>query len=151
MFVPTLKTLILASAALSLGSAGTAFANSGEVPLTLTLTDVRVADVPLYISVQTKADYRSMKGSGVILKDTDASTITTTVNVPSDGDYAISIWHDLDDDGRFSMNERYEIEDGWATSGNVPRGAAPTFEDAKISIPAYGTNTSLQMIYPETS
>ena len=150
MFVQA-KTLLGALAALSISTLASTVAHAAEgVPLTVTLNNVQATDMPLYISVQTKADYRSMKGSGAVLKTTETGTMIETVTVPEPGDYAISIWHDLDNDGRFSMNERYEIEDGWATSGDVPTGATPTFDQAKISVPAMGTGASVTMIYPES-
>ncbi|MGB6229050.1 MAG: DUF2141 domain-containing protein [Litorimonas sp.] len=146
MFVKTTKTLAVAFMLMGIAT----FAHGTEgVPLTVTLTDVQATDVPLYISVQTKADYRSMKGSGAILETTESGTLVRTVTVPQPGAYAISIWHDLDNDGRFSMNERYEIQDGWATSGDVPPGVAPTFEQAKVEVPAMGATATVAMIHPE--
>ncbi|MGJ8559724.1 MAG: DUF2141 domain-containing protein [Litorimonas sp.] len=147
------KTLTLAFASglsLFLNSVP-AWANdeSPVVPMTITLTDVMQSNVPLYISVQTEAEYRSMKGQGAILKETAAGTITETVQLPSGGDYAITIWHDLDNDGRFSMNERYEIADGWGTSGKVVTNSAPTFQSAKITVPNFGAETTIAMIYPK--
>ena len=123
---------------------------TSSVPMTITLTDVIASDVPLYISVQTEENYRSMKGHGTILKQTTAGTVTETVQLPAAGDYAISIWHDLDNDGRFSMNERYEILDGWGTSGGIPEAAAPSFSTSKISVPSSGAETTIAMIYPQS-
>jgi uncharacterized protein (DUF2141 family) len=149
------KTCALAAAtglALLLYSAPV-WANEADletVPMTITLTNIMEASVPLYISVQTEAEFRSMKGQGAILKETTAGTITETVQLPSAGEYAISIWHDLDNDGRFSMNERYEILDGWATSGEVMTEGAPTFQSAKIMVPNFGAETTIAMIYPKT-
>lgn len=124
--------------------------DSPVVPMTITLTDVMQSNVPLYISVQTEAEYRSMKGQGTILKETAAGTVTKTVQLPSAGDYAVTIWHDLDNDGRFSMNERYEIADGWGTSGEVETSSAPSFQSAKITVPNFGAETTIAMIYPKT-
>lgn len=119
-----------------------------SVPMTITLTDTMETNVPLYISVQTEAEYRSTKGQGAVLKQTNAGTITETVQLPAAGDYAITIWHDLDNDGRFSMNDRYEILDGWGASGEVSREAAPSFQQSKISVPSYGASATIAMIYP---
>jgi uncharacterized protein (DUF2141 family) len=134
-------------------SAGAVLANEAEVPavpMTITLTDVIQSDVPLYISVQTKADYRSMKSHGTILKETSAGTLIETISLPSAGDYAVTVWHDLDNDGRFSMNERYEVLDGWGSSGDMTVPGGPTFETAKISVPNFGTEATVKMIYPKS-
>lgn len=157
--VAIFKPIVMTSAVLSMSilmAAGTALAadsktpsDTASVPITITLTDVIVSDVPLYISVQTKENYRSVNGQGTILEATPAGVVTETIHLPSKGDYAVSVWHDLDNDGQFSMNERYEIKDGWATSGDVPVGTSPTFESTKITVPSYGIETSLAMIYPD--
>lgn len=119
------------------------------IPMTITLTDVIQSQVPLYISVQTEADYRSMKGQGTILKETTAGTLRETISLPEAGDYAVTVWHDLDNDGRFSMNERYEVLDGWGSSGDTAVPGAPTFQTAKITVPNFGTETTIAMIYPD--
>lgn len=145
-------SLALMSGFSLLTSAGTALANDADVltiPVTITLTDVMQSQVPLYISVQTEADYRSMKGQGTILKETTAGTLSKTVSVPTAGDYAITLWHDLDNDGRFSMNERYEISDGWGSSGDVSVPGGPTFQTAKITVPNFGAKATVKMIYPK--
>ena len=70
-------------------NAGAVLANEAadtEVPITVTLTDVIQSEVPLYISVQTEAEYRSMKGQGTILKETSAGALTETISLPSAGD-----------------------------------------------------------------
>lgn len=125
--------------------------NAGAaVPIVITLTDMMETNVPLYISVQTEVEYRSMKGQGAILKTTASGTITKTIQLPTAGDYAVTVWHDLDNDGQFSMNERYEVLDGWGSSGDASRSAAPTFEQSKISVPSYGAAATIAMIYPKT-
>ena len=134
-------------------NAGAILANEAadtSVPITITLTDVIQSEVPLYISVQTEAEYRSMKGQGTIMKETSAGALTETISLPSEGDYAVTVWHDLDNDGRFSMNERYEVLDGWGSSGDVWVPGGPTFETAKISVPNFGTEVTVAMIYPKS-
>lgn len=130
-------------------AADTTSGHDVAVPLSITLNGVRAGDTPLYISVQTEADYRSMEGHGTIVATTEAGTLTRSVELPAAGSYAVSVWHDLDNDGRFSMSDTYEIEDGWATSGVVPRGSAPTFSNAKVVVPGYGADIEIAMIYPE--
>ena len=136
-----------------------AFAGSAEttqkaahdgVPITVTLNNVRAGDVPLYISIQTESEYQSYDGAGGILQSTESGQITETFDVPAAGEYAISIWHDLDNDGRFSMAEGFQLLDGWGTSGTVPFGAPPTFKDAKVSIPSSGDVVEINMIYPKS-
>ena len=97
MFV-RLFSLAAVSGVLGVMSAETVHANDAEaatVPLTVTLTNVRAGDVPLYISIQTRDTYRSMKGEGGILRSTDDGQISRTFQLKSGGEYAVTIWHDL--------------------------------------------------------
>lgn len=149
------KTLSLAlvsglSIFMGVGTAAASDESEMTIPMTITLTDVMQSQVPLYISVQTEADYRSMKGQGTILKETTAGTFSETISLPQAGDYAITIWHDLDNDGRFSMDERYEVLDGWGSSGDTSVPGAPTFQTAKITVPNFGAEATIAMIYPKS-
>ena len=155
----TKLTIALAGLALSIGMGSYGFAvpsesneavGGADIPVTVTFHNVQAGDVPFYVSIQTEATYRSMRGYGGILKETPAGTFTRTFKVPESGEYAISIWHDLNDDGRFSMTDNYQILDGWATSGTVPVGTEPSFEDAKVSVPGSGANVEIDMMYPNS-
>lgn len=138
---------------LALLSGGASLAHASEmdedqIPVTITISDVRAGDVPLYISIQTKETYQSMHGEGGILRATNSGNISRTFYVKAPGEYAASLWHDLDGDGRFSMTETFEILDGWGSSGTIPRGVQPTFEQAKFAVPSGGASTKIEMIYP---
>jgi hypothetical protein len=126
---------------------------SGDIPVTVTLTDVSpvsaIADDKIYVSIQTRETYRSLKGHGGILKVLNPGTMEATFHVSEPGEYAVSVWHDRDNDMRFSMNEAtYQILDGWGASGTPPTDRMPIFDDVKISIPPQGTATTVAMINP---
>lgn len=142
---------LLAASILSAGVpafAASGHSNDGTIPVTITIDNVRAGNVPLYISVQKRGQYQGIKGHGVILKSTTAGTMQATVKVDVVDDYAVSLWHDLDNDGVFSMNERYQPEDGWAASGTVPMNRAPKFDDVKVTVPMAGKAVAVSMIYP---
>jgi len=163
MFVSTLtnpkvKALSLAGI-ISLVSAMTSFAEDapswknpeGTIPVNVTLTDVLpegLAREPIYISIQTRENYRSLKGFGGVIKKAQKGEMTVTFTVDEPGDYSVSVWHDRDDDGRFSMTETYEILDSWGASGTPPNDREPTFDDVKVSIPNMGTSVTIDMINP---
>ncbi|MEL6687557.1 MAG: DUF2141 domain-containing protein, partial [Pseudomonadota bacterium] len=147
----------LAGLLLSVGMGSYAFAvpaeteapaHTAKIPVTVTFNNVQAGDVPFYVSIQTEATYRSMRGYGGVIEATPNGTFTQTFEVPDSGDYAISIWHDLDNDARFSMTDDYQVLDGWATSGTVPLGTMPSFDDAKVTVSGYGANVEVDMIYP---
>ena len=127
----------------------------GTIPVTVTLTDVQpagaTADDVIYVSIQTRETFRSMKGHGGIIKALTPGTMEATFKVAEPGDYAVSVWHDRDNDMRFSMDVDYTITDGWGASGTPPRDRAPQFDDVKVSIPNMGTSLEIAMINPKTS
>ena len=64
------------------------------------------------------------------------------------GDYAISVWHDTDNDERFSMDENWTPTDGWAMSGTPALDKQPTFGEVQIQITQDAKSISIPMIYP---
>lgn len=117
--------------------------------VTVKVDNMRTTSAPLYISVQKRGDYMKQAGHGVVLKSTTSGVMETTVNVDGAGDYAVSLWHDLDNDGQFTMGKDYRPKDGWVSSGTAPDDRAPNFDDVKISVPASGRTVALSMIYPK--
>jgi len=164
MFAPLTKLVgVCTWAGLALMSVGgtsahaneTSWYESGTIPVTVTLTDVQpagaTADDVIYVSIQTRETFRSMKGHGGTIKALTPGTMQATFKVAEPGDYAVSVWHDRDNDMRFSMDAEYKITDGWGASGTPPINRMPQFDDVKISIPNMGTSLEIEMINPTTS
>lgn len=120
----------------------------GTIPVTVTLDNITRTEGPIYISIQTRENYQSMKGFGGIIKQAIAGEMTATFNVDEPGEYSVSVWHDLDDDGRFSMSESYVVTDGWGASGTPPENQSPTFDDVKIKVESFGATVPVAMKYP---
>jgi len=118
------------------------------IPVTVNLTGVQISDGPIYISVQKRDQYRGMKGHGTILKTITPGNMTATVNVDEPGDYSVSVWHDMDNDTVFDMDETYTPNEGWGASGTVPTDRMPTFDDVKVNVETYGTELTIPVIYP---
>jgi len=159
MFVSTLKTTLKtigAAALISAVSAASAIAadandiyEAGTIPVTVNLLGVEVADGPIYISVQKREQYRGMAGHGTIIKLATPGNMTATVKVAEPGEYSVSVWHDMDDNRVFGMDEKtYRPTEGWGASGNVPTDRMPTFDDVKITVESFGTTVDVPMIYP---
>lgn len=121
----------------------------GKIPVTVTLKDVAATAAPIYVSIQTREEYRSMKGFGGILSESKPGDMTATFKVDKPGTYAVSVWHDLDDDGRFSMTDDYKVLDGWGASGDVPDNREPTFDDVNIKVETSGATVPIEMRYPD--
>jgi len=114
MFVKSIKNLrglVLIGAVAVLGATNTAATESSNptIPVTVNLTGVQIADGPIYISVQKREQYMGMKGHGTVLKTVTPGNMTATVNVTEPGDYSVSVWHDMDDDTVFDMDETYRL------------------------------------------
>ncbi len=120
----------------------------GTIPVTVTLDNVTRVEGPIYVSIQTRKDYQSMKGFGGIIKQATPGEMTATFKVDEPGEYSVSVWHDLDDDGRFSMSETYQVLDGWGASGTPPTNSAPTFDDVKVKVESFGATVPVAMKYP---
>lgn len=141
----------------ALGVSASAYANEasdwkikpGKIPVTVTLKGVSETTGPIYVSIQTRENYRSMKGFGGILRNPTLGDITETFKVDTPGSYAVSVWHDLDGDGRFSMTEDYKVLDGWGASGNVLDNREPTFDDVEVEIESAGATVPIEMKYPD--
>ena len=120
----------------------------GNIPVTVTLTSITETQGPIYVSIQTREQYQSIKGFGGILQEASLGEMSATYNIVEPGEYAVSVWHDLDNDGRFSMTKDYQITDGWGASGDAPENRAPTFEDVKIKVETFGATVPVEMKYP---
>ena len=153
MFVKSSKTmraLGLISVVMMLGATNVVANDALEVniPVQVNLSGVQIAEGPIYISVQKREQYMGMKGHGAILKTVTPGNMTATINVSEPGDYSISVWHDMDDDTVFDMDESYKPAEGWGASGSVPTDRMPTFDDVKIQVESFGTQVSIPLIYP---
>lgn len=123
--------------------------NTKPIPVTIDLLNVQYSSGPIYLSVQARDQYRSSKGYGAVIKDAIPGLMQHTINIDRSGEYAISIWHDTNNDGRYSMDSNtWQILDGWGASGNVPQNKTFGFDDVKIAIPDYGATIAIEIKYP---
>ncbi|UTW56239.1 DUF2141 domain-containing protein [Kordiimonas sp. SCSIO 12610] len=118
------------------------------VKLSVTLKGVQEKAGPMYVAVQKRENYQKWNaGAGGIYKGLKAGDHTYVYDVPA-GEYAISVWHDSDNDGQFTM-QGYLPLDGWGNSGNQNLQAPPTFDDVKITVSAKGSRETVNMHYPK--
>ncbi len=135
----------LIAVASTLVAAGSAFA----APLTINLEGVEARGGKLYVSVQTEAQFMKNDGvAGDIVAEPEAGAKSFTYDLP-EGAYSISIWHDFNGNGQFDMSEAGPPADGWSMIGAETMRAAPTFQDASLTLPAEGKAVTLSVLYPE--
>ena len=129
---------ILVSCAALLGSAGAA-------PLEVVIDGVEARGGTLFVSVQTEAQFMGEDWiAGERVEEPSDGSLRLTLDVPT-GDYAVTVWHDDDGDGSFTMAPSGMPLDGWALSGN-PRGM-PSFGATKVQVGAAGGSASMTMTY----
>jgi uncharacterized protein (DUF2141 family) len=140
------RTLKLISAiALAAGSTVPAFA--GDVQISL--GGVIAAKGDLYIALQKKDEFLQPRGShGEIVKLPNTGDQKLVFRNVTPGDYSVSVWHDNDGDGTFSMDAKGMPADGWTMHNAQQLRAAPQWDAVKFTVPARGTTLSLAMIYP---
>ena len=124
----------------------------GNIPVTVTITNIDPAPAgsdPIYVSIQTENQYQSLKGGGGIAAHAKTGSMTATFFVEEPGDYAVSVWHDRDGDGRFSMSKDYtRVLDSYGSSGEPPADREPVFDEVKIPVPNMGASIRINMINP---
>ena len=142
MFKHQTKSLIAIVALALMGSPAQAQENN----LSVELTGLQASEGKLYISVQKEEDFMAQRGHGGVFEVTEAGNETYAFTVPA-GEYAVSIWHDTDNDGKFSMDENWVPTDGWGMSGTSSVDKQPRFDEVKIAIASSGTSVRIPMIY----
>ena len=137
------KTML---AAIGLIAATATPALAGDV--TLTLEGVQASPGALYVSLQTQADFMQPRGSyGEIIKAPEAGTRIITMKDVKPGEYAISVWHDIDSDNKFTAAANGKPLDGWTMVNAEALRGTPKFDEVKLVVPADGKALTLKMYY----
>jgi uncharacterized protein (DUF2141 family) len=132
--------------ALAMGSALALFGAAQAAPLSVDLSGIEARGGTLYVSVQTEAQFTGDEGTaGEVVEAPDAGARTFAFDVPP-GAYAVSVWHDDDGDGEFTMGPNFMPLDGWAMSGPALQGP-PRFGDVAVEVDEDGARTALSMTY----
>ena len=140
MFKQVITTALLAAAA-----AAPAFA----APLTVTLDGVEERGAPLYIGVQTKEQFMQWEGiAGRTIDNPEAGTHTVTFDLP-EGEYSVSVWHDLNNNGEFDTLENQMPNEGWAMSNDSALRGMPTFDVVKVAVGSEGAEITETVKYPK--
>lgn len=145
----TPRTLILAAGAAVLAATPVLAAPKGE-PVTITLTNVRADAGPIYVGLQTEAQFMKSDGIAgtVVATPTDGTVTVTLPDVPA-GHYALGVWQDTDGDHRFSTASDGMPTDGWSGIGAEGWTAKPTFNQASMTVGATPAAVTVTMIYPK--
>jgi uncharacterized protein (DUF2141 family) len=91
----------------------------------------------LYVQLQTRAQFMGAdRAGGKIVHVAQAGSLSVDLGEVAPGDYAVSVWHDDNDNRRFDMDAQGGGPlDGWAIANGAEAGAGPPdFDRAKIAV-----------------
>ncbi|HEX8215889.1 MAG TPA: DUF2141 domain-containing protein [Allosphingosinicella sp.] len=116
-------------------------------PLIVELEGVRSAGGQLYVSVQRREQFmQESAAAGSVIAAPTAGSHRFSYDLPA-GEYAVSVWHDDNGNGRFDKDENHMPLDGWAmTNAGALRGE-PTFDQVRIVLGDAPANARLSMTY----
>ncbi len=115
--------------------------------LNVDLDGVRAAGGTLYVTVQTREEFMQERGTaGTVVSRPQAGTHRFSYEVPA-GDYAISVWHDDNGNGRFDKDDSHMPLDGWAAVNGAALRGEPTFDQVRTQVGTSPATVRLTMTY----
>ncbi len=87
----------------------------------------------LFIGIYQKDNFLRQPTTGKTIA-VEGETVDVTFEDLAYGEYAVSVFHDLNGNQQFDMDEYGAPAEPWVMSGNVNPNAMPVFEDAKIHL-----------------
>ncbi|MEA3035311.1 MAG: hypothetical protein QOH04_1073 [Sphingomonadales bacterium] len=90
-----------------------------------------------YVQLQTRAQFMGPdRVGGQIVRVAAAGALSVDLGEVAPGDYAVSVWHDDNDNQRFDMAAQGGAPlDGWAIANGSEAGAGPPdFDRAKVTV-----------------
>ena len=125
-----MRTLIIIT--LNLFMSLTAFAQE-NTNLTINFEGFVEAEGELFIGVYEKDNFLGQPFQTKTLVVKADENQVTFENLPK-GEYAVSVYHDLNGNEQFDMDEYGRPVEPWVMSGNVNPNQRPLWDDAKINL-----------------
>jgi uncharacterized protein (DUF2141 family) len=136
-----------AAAAVLLTSAFAAAAQAGEIDLTL--KGVQPRGGKILVSVQTRDQYmQRAQTSGAMVDGSASGQMRIKLPAVPDGDYAVSVLHDVDGNFDMTTDANGQVAEGWSTVNAASLRAKPSFDQVKVSLSGDAAITET-MIYPK--
>lgn len=118
--------------------------------VTIALSGVRAGKGPLYVSLQTEAQFLQNAGSyGEIIASPAVGAARVTLKGVAPGAYSVSVWHDVNGNGVFDRAPDGRPLDGWSMNNAGSLRGQPVFDEVKFTVGAAGASLDLPMYYPE--
>lgn len=139
-----------AGAAVLIGLAGAAAhaQTPGNAPVTIDLRGVKAGTGDLYVSLQTRDQFMRPTGAygTIVPRPAGGSRVVTLAGV-APGEYAASVWHDVNGNRKWDSDERGIPVDGWAMLNGDTLRAKPTFAQVSFTHGAAPRTLTLGMKY----
>ena len=113
--------------------------------LTITFDDFEAPQGEIYIAVYEKDNFLRQPTKSTMLK-VKAKNNQAKIEDLAYGEYAISVFHDLNANQRLDMTENQMPAEPWAMSGRVNPMQMPTFEAAKFKFNSTAREVKLKLI-----
>lgn len=122
----------------------------GEIRLELTVADIASGDGNITVVVYDNARTFLERGARLFKVRLPATAaVTTCLSLPRPGTYAIAVYHDADNDGKFDRNWIGLPTEGWGFSNDPPRSfGVPTFASVSFKADSQGVRHTIHMRYP---
>ncbi len=102
----------------------------------------------LYVALQTQDQFMQQDAAaGEIIKDVTEDSYTLTFKDVDPGQYALMVWHDIDGDGVFDVNEYGAPIDGWAAINGAELKGPPSFDAVSFTLGKKNISLSEAIIY----
>ncbi len=101
--------------------------------LTITFEGISEQKGELFIGIYEKDNFLRQPTHGKTIEVT-GENVEVTFEDLTHGEYAVSVFHDLNSNQQFDMDDYGAPAEPWVMSGNVNPNAMPLFEDAKIHL-----------------
>lgn len=136
----TALTALLSLAPLCVQSASAA-------TLTLKLNGFRESTGHLLLMVHNNAEGWDGKGRAAAMRRVPVTDKELVLEIPElgAGQYAITLFHDVNDNGQLDMNAMGMPLEGYGFSNNVGARGRPQFDDARFDLPAEGRTLEIRV------
>ena len=143
---PTAIAILIAAYATGTAFAGIDAALAGEV--TISIENVKASDGPLYVSLQTEDQFLQNAGTyGDIIHSPTEGDLSVVLSNVADGEYSVSIWHDINNNQVFDREDNGIPLDGWSMIGAATMQGLPVFDSVKFNVDG-DVGVTVEMVYP---
>jgi uncharacterized protein (DUF2141 family) len=119
------------------------FTSAQTSDLKITLEEITPSKGKIYVGVFTQSSFLTEPSRSDVIEVTGKSGVLVIKDLKH-GDYAVSVFHDLNANGQFDMNEYGQPIEPWAMTGTNGKDQQPVWELAKFTFDSSTTSVQLK-------